>query len=547
MRKQSILLGCATVAAVGLAAGCTSSGATGTSASPSTPASTSVPAAAGKPISTLTVALASGDSPDPAYGGASLTMETTEALLAYTPRVNGRVGVVKPGLANAVPVPTDGGKTYVFHLAKGIRYSNGAPIKASDFKYAIERLYLANHYSIGKFSLITGAAAFGKARKGDIPGIVADNAAGTITFQLTAPMPTFVELMAQYFTAPVPSSTPVAETDNIPSSGPMEVKAFSAGQSYTLVKNPYFIPTAALQASNVDTIVATVVSDPGVALAKTVSGTYDYDDESIPTDQLASVLSADASQTRAVVLAETNMFSLNTSRKPFNDVRVRRAVNYAIDRQAMAKLSGGLELPTENVLPPGETSYQKITPYPYDLAKAKALVAAAGDIGATVTIDASGETDSEPYVVYLANQLKLIGLVPSIKVIPSSTFYGVPSIPSTDPNISWYPWNELIPDASDWIGQLFDGTLINPAHNEDWSMFNDPAVNKEITTAESLPVGSARDQAWAALDRKIVAEQAAVVPYANPIKIAVLAPRIDPGCFTQFVGGQALLSNFCLK
>jgi peptide/nickel transport system substrate-binding protein len=544
MRSRRIILASSSTLALALLAGCASSPAPASSA-----ASSPARAASGKPISKLSIAVSSSavDSDDPAYGGSSLVMETTMPLLTYTPRINGKAGTVAPGLATAVPVPTNGGKTYEFHLKPGIKYSNGQPVLASDFKYAVERLYLANDYPTGKFSLVAGAAAFAASHKGGITGIVPDNTARTITFNLTAPMPTFNDVMAQYFTAPVPSTTPSTQDDNIPSTGPMVVTSFTAGQSYTLVKNPYFMPTPALPASNVGTIVATVVSDPNVALTQTLDGTYDYDDENVPTDQLSAVLSKDASQTVSVALAETNMFSLNTSKKPFDDVRVRQAVNYAIDRTAMAKLSGGLQLPTENILPPGETSYKKITAYPYDLARAKSLVQAANATGDKVTILASGDPTSEPYAVYLANQLKAIGLDASINVVPSSTFFNVPSVPSTDPEISWYPWNELIPDASDWIGQLFDGRLINNQHNEDWSMFNDPAINSQISAAEALPLGSARDAAWAALDQELIVKQAAVAPYGNPVQIAVFAPRISTACYSEFIGSQALLSNFCLK
>ena len=547
MRSRRVILTSSVALMLAPLGGCAASQSSSTAAAP--PSVTASSAATGRSISKLTIAVTSSsvDSDDPAYGGASLVMETTEPLLTYTPRINGKVGRIEPGLAVAVPAPTNNGKTYEFHLRSGIKYSNGQPVLASDFKYAIERLYLANDYPIGKFSLVEGAAAFGAARKGNISGIVADNAAGTITFNLTAAMPTFDSLMAQYFTAPVPASTPVAEDDHIPSTGPMMVTAFTAAQSYTLVKNPDFVPIASLPASNVDTIVASVVSDPNVALEATLNGTYDYDDENVPADQLSTVLSKDASHIREVAIAETNMFSLNTTKKPFNDLRVRQAVNYAIDRAAMAKLAGGLQLPTENILPPGESSYKKITAYGYNLAKAKSLIQAAGATGDAVTILASGESDSEPYAVYLQSQLKAIGLVPSVKVVPSATFFNVPSVPSTDPDISWYPWNELIPDASDWIGQLFDGRLINYSHNEDWSMFNDPAINTAISAAEALPFGPARDAAWAALDQELVVNQAAVVPYANPVQVAVFSPRMNPACFTQFVGGTALLSNFCLK
>ena len=505
---------------------------------------------AGKPIAKLSVATDSNgvDSPDPAYGGAALVFETTTPLLTYTPRIKGKVGRIVPGLATAVPKPTNGGKTYKFTLRPGVKYSNGKPVLASDFEYAIKRLYLNNGYMIGKFSLVQGAAAYGKARKGDIAGIIPNNAAGTVTFKLTAPMPTFPALMGQYFTAPVPAGTrPKAQDNRVPSTGPMMVKQFTAGQSYTLIKNPYYKPTVGVPASNVGTIAARVVSDPTVALSQTLKGIYDYDDVDVSPDQLGALLSKNRSQTVTVPLAVTNMFSLNTTTKPFTDVRVRKAVNYALNRTAMAKLSGGLQIPTENVLPPGESSYKKITAYPYDLAKAKSLVQAAGATGAKVTVLAAGDPSSEPYAVYVVGQMKAIGLDAVVKVVPGSTFFGVAGVPATMTESEWYPWNELIPDASDWIGQLFDGRLIDPSHTVNWSLFNNSAINKRITAASALPIGSARDRAWAALDRDIMVRYAVVAPYGNPVRVNVFSKRINTRCYTQFVGIEALLSNFCQK
>jgi peptide/nickel transport system substrate-binding protein len=199
MRSRAAIVTWSFALALALLAGCTSSKPSKSNSSSTGPSSS---ATTGKPISMLSIAVSSNsvDSDDPAYGGAALVFETTMPLLSYTPRVNGKVGTIVPGLATAVPAPTNGGKTYQFTLKPGIKYSNGQPVLASDFKYAIKRLYLANDYPIGKFSLVEGAAAFGAARKGDIPGIIADDAAGTITFNLTAPMPTFPALMAQYFT-----------------------------------------------------------------------------------------------------------------------------------------------------------------------------------------------------------------------------------------------------------------------------------------------------------------------------------------------------------
>ncbi len=488
------------------------------------------------------------DSGDPAYGTWSETAESHVGLLTTTPRINGKAGSVVAALAQAVPVPTDGGRQYVFQLRPHLKYSDGSPVRASDFRYAIQRLYVASSGFAGKFSVLEGASEFSRTKKGSISGIIPDDSAATVTFKLTGPDPTFTELLAGYESAPVPSRTPSTDTPLTPATGPMMVTAFRTSERYVLKKNPNYQPTSALPASNVDEVIGTGVANAAVALNQTLDGQYDLDANPIgvPADQLGKVLKSNSAQTKTVVLEQTNMFSLNQSNKVLKDVRVRQAVNYAIDRTAMAKLAGGLLVPTENVLPPGENSYVKVAPYTYDLAKAKSLIQEAGARGASVTIDAAGEDDAEPFAVYLSNQLKLIGLNATIKVIPSQTYFGIPSVPATDPAIAWYPWNEVIPDASDWIGQLFDGRLINNSHNNNWGMVNEPDINRAIDAASSLSLGQARNSAWAALDRAAV-EKALVVPYGNPVQVAVFSKRINPACYQQFQAEANLMSNLCLK
>src|SRR4051794_39720344 len=94
-----------------------------------------------------------------------------------------------PGLATEVPKPTNGGKVYKFQLRKGLKYSDGSPVKASDFENTIKRLlFLGGPFSSFALS-IKGATEYQNAKKekGDIPGIEADDAKGTITVTLTAP------------------------------------------------------------------------------------------------------------------------------------------------------------------------------------------------------------------------------------------------------------------------------------------------------------------------------------------------------------------------
>src|SRR5207247_4991260 len=116
--------------------------------------------------------------------------------------------VILPSLATALPNTSPAGKTYTLTLRKGLKYSDGTPVKASDFRYAIERDYKVDSPGVGFFSNIVGADAFSKTKKGHITGITANDATGDISVKLTKPPGDFQNILATIFAAPVPANTP---------------------------------------------------------------------------------------------------------------------------------------------------------------------------------------------------------------------------------------------------------------------------------------------------------------------------------------------------
>jgi peptide/nickel transport system substrate-binding protein len=147
--------------------------------------------------------------------------------LAYIPlltykHAEGKEGTeVIPGLAEALPEVTNGGKTYELTLRKGIKYSNGKPVEASDFKYAVERMFKLDSPGSGFYTDIAGAEKFQETKKGGITGIEADDKTREITIDLTKPRGTFPAELALMFVAPVPSDTPADDQtkEPIPATG----------------------------------------------------------------------------------------------------------------------------------------------------------------------------------------------------------------------------------------------------------------------------------------------------------------------------------------
>ena len=234
---------------------------------------------------TATVDLvAAPDSLDPQFG---YTSESEGALwLAYTGlltyrHANGNAGTeIIPGLAESLPTVTDGGRLYTLTLRKGLKFSNGAAVVASDFPFTIERAIKLNWGGDSFFtSYIVGASAYAAGKASDISGITANNKTGQITIKLTSAYGAFPNVLAFPSAGIVPEGSPmtVQNTNPPPGVGPYMITKVVPNQSFELIKNPHF---AALRIPNIplghlSTIVFDVVSNPLTAAQSVLNNTAD--------------------------------------------------------------------------------------------------------------------------------------------------------------------------------------------------------------------------------------------------------------------------------
>ena len=344
---------------------------------------------------TATVDMASApDSLDPQYG---YTAQSSEAdWIVYTPlltyaHADGQAGTkVIPGLATALPVVSDGGRTYTLTLRKGLQYSNGKAVKASDFTYAIERMLDLDWGGDSFFTqTIKGAAAFASKKAKTISGITTSNATGKITIHLTAPYGAFDNLLAFPSAALVPAGSPM---HNLPNDPPPGVGAYTIehivpNESFELVKNPRFaafkipgIPTGHLNEIKVN-LVSNTSSEADQVLNNEIDS-FDAGD-TVPASLLSQVKAKASGRFSLLPDESTYYMFLNQSEKPFDSKLVREAVNLAVNRGAFARLAGGEETPGCYLLPTGIIGHPT-KPCPWgtlnsaDVAKAKALVTQAG-------------------------------------------------------------------------------------------------------------------------------------------------------------------------
>jgi peptide/nickel transport system substrate-binding protein len=546
------------VALAFLAAACGGGGSSSTT-SASGGGSTTSGSSSGKTFPDFKIAYDTGiDFLDP---GLSYTVQGWEImwnvylpLLGYK-HVNGPDGAtLVPYLAQDMPTVSADGKTYTLTLRKGLTYSDGTAIKASDFAATIERDYKIDSPGVGFFGNIVGADAFSKTKKGHISGITTDDATGKITIKLNAPQGDFNYILATEFAAPVPADSPQKDTSTnpVPATGPYMISSYKPNKSVLVVRNPKFDASAFdgnVPSGNPDKMTIDIIGDPGVALTRTLNGTDDYDFQQPPADRLAELQAKNADQIKVYTPANTYYYFMNNRVAPFDNVKVRQAVNFAINREALVRIYGGLATPTENVLPPTYPQYKKLNLYPYNLAKAKQLIKDAGATGADVTVWTSNNTSrNAPQAgAYLQDVLKSIGLNAKLKQINAAVYWTTVGNQSTKAQIGFADWYQDYPHPLDWFDVLLNGDRITDTHNNNYSNFDDPAVNAKIADLKKQSGLSASiNNGWADVD-KMVMEKAGWAPYVNVQGIDTFSSSVDLSCYVFHVNYQFDFATICKK
>jgi ABC-type transport system substrate-binding protein len=493
--------------------------------------------------STLPTTLASVD---PAFYNVAFNPQFTG--LAYDSLVTFQQGPgaggtrLVPDLALAIPAPADGGSTYAFRLRPRIRYSSGQVLRAGDFRRGIERLFRVVHSpGASLFAGILGAAACAR-QPADCDlsrGIVTDDAAGTVVFHLTAPDPYFLfNLTQDAFAAPIPPGTPNHQitTHFVPGTGPYKIVAASATR-IRFARNPFFREWshAAQPDGNPDAIVWQTMPTVQDAVTAVEHGRADWMFGQIPRAQYQQLRLHNPSELHSSPQPGVDFASLNTHIAPFSDVRVRRALNYAIDRRALVQLFGGPVFATVTCQPitaglPGYTRYCPYTQHPRadgaytgpDLARARRLVAASGTAGERVDVWGMTDNPSVPVGItaYLGGVLRTLGYRVHLHLLPSAKFTqklrkGLQL--STDGD-----WAANYPDPSAYIPQFFGCGGGNGN-----GYYCNPALDRQMRQARLLELSQPAEAAalWASIDRQLT-DDAVWVPTVNQREIDLVSNRL---------------------
>jgi peptide/nickel transport system substrate-binding protein len=472
---------------------------------------------------------------------------TNDGLVAFK-RAGGSDGIrLVPDLATSLPTPADGGRTYTFQLRHGIRFSNGRPVDPADVRRSIERA-LADREGPGAifFSGIVGADACTAERCNLAAGIVTSAAANTVTFHLTAPDQDFLYKLAQTSAMVVPADTPLDAPSRrpLPATGPYMFAEYDVNKRIRLVRNPYFHEwSAAAQPDGFPNEIAWKIDGSRRATVERVRaverGEADVAYSGVPSSLLREVLTRFASQAHVYQAFETDYFSFDTRVRPFNDVRVRLAVNLALDRTRLAALQSPPGRPTCQLLPPGMFGYRRYCPYTRDprpngryggpnLARAKKLVAASGTAGETVTVWATPDPPHPAYIAYVGHILRLLGYRARLELIPGARLF--PRV--GDPrfhfqlvlNGGWLPDYQ---SPYDYFGVVDSCATVNAPNKNNWSFFCNRRIEAEMRRAHLLEATDPQRAArlWERVERN-VADQAPMVTYSNERGIDFVSRRV---------------------
>jgi peptide/nickel transport system substrate-binding protein len=451
-----------------------------------------------------------------------------------------------PNLAVSLAALTDGGRTYSFRLRPNIRYSNGRPVKASDFRSTFERDFRVGPPTSDYDGIVGGTRCRKSPRRCDLShGIVADDAARTIAFHLVAPDPDFQYKLALPFAYVMPSGAPPHDVGAhpLPATGPYVIATYRPKRLLRLVRNRYFHEWSQAAQPNgyPDEIVVRIGGTSEEAVGDVIRGTADVAWLSQPPSehQVAAIQTRYASQVHTNPGQATQALFLNTRVAPFNRLDVRRALNYAADRAAALRIFGGPDLaqPTCQILPSGFPGYRPYCPYTAgatargtwmapNLAKARALVARSGTRGMKVT--AWSWTQAPGLGSYMVKLLRSVGYRASTKVL-GDTYFSTVADSRTRAQIGFWGWQADYPAASAFFPANFSCASFVPdsgAQNTNGPEFCNVGIDRQIERAlneQSNP--SAARGLWEHVDREIV-DQAPWVPLVTPKSIDVLSKRV---------------------
>jgi peptide/nickel transport system substrate-binding protein len=504
------------------------------------------------------------DALDPAL---SYTLGGWEPMwLVYTPpltyrRAEGEEGAeLIPGVAEALPTISPDGRTYELAMREGLRYSDGTPAKASDFEHTIKRVLNLESGGSAFFLGIEGAQEYLEADRpeADIPGIETDDRTGDITIRLTEPDGTFLNVLAMNFAGLVPADTPFENLtkDPPPGIGPYMITQSVPNRQFVMERNHRFrIP--GIPAGNLERITTRIVTSAARAAQDVIAGELDYMQDLIPPDLKPEIEAKYSDRYEEHPTSSTYYLFLNVRVPPFDNEQVREAINYGVDKPALARLFAGNLVAGCSFLPPGVPGYDKALdiedcPWgnpnePPDLERARRLIADAGAEGAQVTVWGDTLDPDDKVAAAYSDMLNEMGLDAEPKILDAAVFNQTMGNAKTKAQTGVTGWSQDFPHPKNFFF-LVDGAAIQPTNNQNFGNVDDPEITAGIAELSREPelTREVADR-WGELNRQLV-EEGWIVSFGHQTRPTFVSERMDfENCTLFHPVYNNDYSSFCLK
>jgi len=469
--------------------------------------------------------------PSLAYGTISWQIEYATALKLYN-----------------YPVISKDGKTYTITVRSGYKFSNGSPVTAANYVFAMNRALSPTMQSPAApfMTTIQGAQAVidGKAQKAS--GITAKG--NKIVIKLSQPDGGILAKLGMPFFQALPTNLALDKNgvNAYASAGPYYISERTTGRHITVKRNPNYKGT---RPANIDSFDITVNTNLDQSLLQTKSGQIDYDMGGLPATahaDLAQQFGINKSRYFVHPLVETDYVALNTQRPAFSSVAMRKAANFAIDRPGMLRVRGAYAgKRTVQILPPGMGGFKRTKTFPIqgsNYAKAKEL---AGSNCKSVNLWTGNTPTGQNLAQVFKFNLSQIGCDVNVKLFQGFQIYTAAGTKGADFDAVLVGWNQDYPDPYDFIDVLLNGDNIHDQNNNNLAYFNVASINKEMAAANKLS-GDKRYETYGNLDVKITNNYAPWAAYDNRNEREFTAARVG-GYLFQPANASADLNTFFIK
>ncbi len=471
---------------------------------------------------------------DPAIGYDWVNWSMIKSLFSRLMDYEPGTAKLVPSLAESFTVSPDG-LTYTFKLHKGVKFSNGREIVASDVKYSIERAVNPKTQGPGAgfFGAIKGYDDMAAGKADNLPGIEAPDA-DTVVFHLSRPDATFLHVLAINFASVVPKEAVEAANGDFGKkpvgSGTFILKDWTIGQKLVFERNKDYF---AKGVPHVDSFTVEVGQEPLVALLRLQKGEVDIVGDGIPPAKFLEIKNSPDGANMIVdgEQLHTGYITLNTKVKPFDNLKVRQAVNMAVNKDRITRILNGRATPANQILPPLMPGYDKsFQGFAYDAKKAKALLAEAGFPDGFSTVLYSTNTDPQPRIAQSIQQdLAAIGIKAEVRALAQANVISAGGTEGEAPMI-WsggMAWIADFPDPSNFYGPILGCSGAVPG-GWNWSWYCNKALDERAVAADAMsdPAKVAeRQAAWGKIFTDIMAD-APWVPVINERRVVAKSLRM---------------------